>query len=70
MIYFMLTAMRMLVVSHDFASPLGPLGERFADHGYDVTPVPGICFGGQTLAQARGCASSKSPVRAATSSAA
>jgi len=68
MIYFMLTAMRMLVISHDFASPVGPIGERFADHGYDVTPVLGICFGGQTLAQARGCGWSKSSMRAATSS--
>ena len=27
----MLTAMGVLVIQHDFASPLGPIGERFAD---------------------------------------
>lgn len=30
--------MRMLVIQHDFASPLGRIGDRFADHGYDLTP--------------------------------
>jgi hypothetical protein len=37
MIYIMLTAMRLLVIQHDFASPIGPIGEPFADHGYNVT---------------------------------
>jgi hypothetical protein len=40
-IYIMLTAMRMLVIQHDFALPLGPIDERFADHRYDITPHPG-----------------------------
>jgi hypothetical protein len=30
--------MRMLVTQHDPVSPFGPIGERFADHGYDVIP--------------------------------
>ena len=37
MIYIMLTAMRPLVIQHDPVSRLGPIGERFADHGCDVT---------------------------------
>lgn len=28
--------MRVLVIEHDHVSPIGPVGERFADHGYDV----------------------------------
>lgn len=28
--------MRALFVQHDHASPVGPVGERFAQHGYDV----------------------------------
>jgi GMP synthase-like glutamine amidotransferase len=28
--------MRVLVIQHDHASPIGPVGERFVDHGYDV----------------------------------
>jgi len=33
-IYIMLTAMRAIVIPHDFDSPLGPIGERTADHRY------------------------------------
>ena len=29
--------MRLLVVQHDHASPLGPVAERFAERGYDAT---------------------------------
>ena len=29
--------MRLLVIQHDHASPLGPIAERFVDHGYDLT---------------------------------
>ncbi|GAA1165958.1 type 1 glutamine amidotransferase [Nocardioides aquiterrae] len=32
--------MRVLVIQHDHASPIGPVGERFADHGYDVVTHP------------------------------
>ena len=28
--------MRVLVIQHDHLSPIGPVGERFADRGYDV----------------------------------
>jgi GMP synthase-like glutamine amidotransferase len=28
--------MRVLVIEHDHASPIGPVGERFTDRGYDV----------------------------------
>jgi len=28
--------MRVLVIQHDHSSPIGPVGERFADRGYDV----------------------------------
>ena len=28
--------MRVLVIQHDHTSPIGPIGERFAEHGYDV----------------------------------
>ncbi|WP_243060129.1 type 1 glutamine amidotransferase [Nocardioides sp. SR21] len=28
--------MRVLVIQHDHSSPIGPVGERFNDHGYDV----------------------------------
>jgi hypothetical protein len=37
-IYIMLTAMRMLVIQHDFALPLRPIGGRLADRRYDITP--------------------------------
>ena len=29
--------MRLLVIQHDHASPLGPVAERFAERGYDAT---------------------------------
>lgn len=32
--------MRVLVIEHDHASPIGPIGERFTDHGYDVVRHP------------------------------
>jgi GMP synthase-like glutamine amidotransferase len=31
--------MRALFIQHDHVSPLGPVGERFADHGYDIDTV-------------------------------
>ncbi len=32
--------MQVLVIQHDHVSPPGPIGERFADHGYDVVLHP------------------------------
>jgi hypothetical protein len=31
--------MRVLVIQNDIALPLGPIGERFADDRYGITPV-------------------------------
>lgn len=32
-------ARRLLFIEHDHVSPTGPLGERFADHGYEISSV-------------------------------
>jgi GMP synthase-like glutamine amidotransferase len=50
--------MRVLFIQQDHMSPIGPVGEAFADQGLDVqefmVPVLGICRGGQALATALG----------------
>ncbi|NDA80246.1 MAG: type 1 glutamine amidotransferase [Actinobacteria bacterium] len=32
-------AKRLLFIEHDHVSPTGPLGERFADHGYEISAI-------------------------------
>lgn len=45
--------MRALFIQHDHVSPLGPVGDRFADHGYDIDTVlvvPEEQFGSPNIA--------------------
>ena len=45
--------MRALFVQHDHVSPLGPVGERFAHHGFDIDThlvVPEAAFSSPNIA--------------------
>jgi len=47
--------MRVLFVQHDHVSPLGPVGERFAQHGFDIDThlvVPETSFSAPNIATA------------------